>query len=332
MNYIEKIPQPVLVTGANGFIGRRVVHKLLENGIMVTGLVLPDEDIPPSWGKAVKVIRGSIADPEAVQKAMGGMGTVIHLAAVVDSWGDEQHYWNRTVQGSRYIVEGAVKRTIRVVLASSIVVYGDKIYSQVCTEEVGYGKTLGPYSRTKQAQEKLAWEFYNDKGMKLTVVRPANVYGPGSGPWVHEVIDALNSGMPSLVGGGNVNAGLAYVDNVSDILILAGSIPEAIGRTYNACDDLDITWRQYFSDIAKIIGANPPKSIPWSIARAGASVSEFIWKLFRIKKHPPINREVLNLLGSDNRFSINRVQEELGYEPKISYSEGVNEIKKSLSV
>ena len=66
------------------------------------------------------------------------------------------------------IFEQAIKNKARVVLAASIAVYGDKIHSQSCPEETGYGKTFGPYSRTKQAQEKLAWDYYKNKDMKLT--------------------------------------------------------------------------------------------------------------------------------------------------------------------
>ena len=77
------------------------------------------------------------------------------------------------------------------VLASSIVVYGDNIGRGICDEDTPFGKTFGPYSRVKQLQEKMGWQYYKEKGLKLTVVRPANVYGPGSGPWLYQVVDSL---------------------------------------------------------------------------------------------------------------------------------------------
>ncbi len=109
------------------------------------------------------------------------------------------------------------------------------------TEETGYGKAFGPYSRTKQAQEKLAWEYYREKGLRLTVIKPAIVYGPESGPWLHDVVDVLRTGAPPLIAGDDFNAGLAYVDNVADVLILAGCCEQAVGRVYNSCDGLDVT-------------------------------------------------------------------------------------------
>jgi 2-alkyl-3-oxoalkanoate reductase len=164
--------------------------------------------------------------------------------------------------------------------------------------------------------------------VKLTVVRPANVYGPGSGPWLHDIIAVIESGMPALVSRGDNNAGLAYVDNVADLLILAGSTAAALGRAYNACDGLDVTWRGYVFDITRIMEAKRPLGIPYAIARVAATFYEFIWKALGIKKRPPITREALNLVGSDNRFPAARARDELGFSPKVTYAEGIAEIEK----
>jgi nucleoside-diphosphate-sugar epimerase len=322
-----KIAQPVLVTGATGFIGGRVVHKLLQDNISVKALLLPGEAVPSEWNNKVDITYGSISDPKAVEKAASGAKTIIHLAAVVTDWGDEKKYWEFTVEGSRLIFEQAIKNKGRVTLASSIAVYGDKIHKQACPEETGYGKTFGPYSRTKQAQEKLAWEYHKNKGLILSVVRPGNVYGPRSGPWLHDVVNVLKSGSPTLISGGNMNAGLAYVDNVTDVLILASSAEAAIGRVYNASDGLDVTWKQYFTDIAEMIGVKNLKSIPYAIAAVGAGVLEATWTFLHIEKRPPITREALNLVGSDNRIPNDRIKVELKYNPRISYAEGLQRIR-----
>lgn len=321
---------PVLVTGATGFIGQRVVDRLLETDADVRALVLPDETPPSFWGEKVTVIRGSVSDALAVKKAVEGAAVVIHLAAVVSDWGDERLYWAVTVEGSRHVFDEALKNGSRVVLASSVVVYGDKVRTRSCPEETGYGATFGPYSRTKQAQEKLAWEYHHGRGMKLAVVRPANVYGPGSGPWLHDVVNVLKSGGPGLVGGGRMNAGLVYVDNVADSLVLCASSDKALGRVYNACDGLSVTWNDYFTDIASMIGAGKPGSIPRPLAAVAAWVCETVWRRLNIRKRPPITREALNLVGSDNRFPNDRAKRELGYEPRVSYAEGLAKTREYL--
>ena len=323
MDTIENIAQPVLVTGATGFIGRRVVAKLLGAGVKARALVLPNENLPEEWEQNVEIARGDISDPKAVAKAVSGAGTIIHLAAVVSDWGDETLYWKYTVEGSRLVFEEAVKNNSRVVLTASVIVYGDNISKGPCPEETGYGKAFGPYSRTKQAQEKLAWEYYRNKELRLTVVRPGNVYGPGSGPWLHDIIDVLKTGAPGLVSGGRGNAGLAFVDNVADVLILAGLDEKTVGRVYNAGDGLGVTWHQYFTDLAQMIGAKKPGSVPRFAATIGAYVFEGLWKALRMRKRPPLTREALNLIGSDNRFPNRKLVEELGYTPRVSYAEGM---------
>src|SRR6056297_692355 len=115
VDIFKKIVQPVLVTGATGFIGQQVVRKLLAADLAVRALVLPEETPPEEWGKAAELVRGSIDDPEAV----------IHLAAVVSDGGDETRFWRFTADGSRLVFQQARENGSRVVLASSIVVYGD---------------------------------------------------------------------------------------------------------------------------------------------------------------------------------------------------------------
>jgi len=111
---------------------------------------------------------------------------------------------------------------------------------------------------------------------------------------------------------------------VADILILAGVDEKAVGRVYNASDGLDVTWHQYFTDLAQMIGAKKPGSVPRFAAVISARVFEALWKLFRVKKRPPLTREALNLVGSDNRFPNQRLRDELGYTPRISYAEGMD--------
>ncbi len=92
-----------MVTGATGFIGSRVVQKLLQNETAVKILALPGEAVPAAWAEKIEIVRGSISDPRAVEKAANGAKTIIHLVAIVTDWGDEKEYWEFTVEGSRFV-------------------------------------------------------------------------------------------------------------------------------------------------------------------------------------------------------------------------------------
>ena len=86
------------------------------------------------------------------------------------------------------------------------------------------------------------------------------------------------------------------------------------------------------AEVAAMIGAKKPGSVPRPAAALSAFVFEKVWKLFGIQKRPPVTRDALNLVGSDNRFPIDRAQRELGYAPRVSYEEGLKHIREYLDL
>ena len=317
---------PILVTGASGFIGRHLVSRLLELNYSVRALVLPKESTEGLWPGPVDVVRGDITDERSTEAAVAGCGTVFHLAALVGDWGSYDLFQRVTVDGTRNILGAATRHNVRAVLASSVVFYGADVRTHVCEEDRSAGKTLGPYSWSKQQQEVVARELEKD-GLEVSIIRPTNVYGVGSGPWVDETVALLKTGVPTLISGGRQNAGLVHVENVVEIMILAASNEVAIGRSYNACDGLDVTWRDYFCALAEMVDAPSPGSISWIMAKSGAYVMEPLWKLFRRPNRPLLTHEALNLVGSDLRVPNERAKTELGFEPKVSYEEALMGIR-----
>lgn len=320
----ERIPEPIVVTGATGFIGRRLLARLLEDGYRPRAFVLPGERVP--FGDDVAVARGDVTQRTSVAAALGEAATVFHLAAMVGDWGPPQLHQRVTVRGTENVLREAASAGARVLLASSVVVYGDQIGTTVCDELVPHGRTFGPYSLSKQAQERLAWELEGSESLKVTLIRPTNVFGPGSVPWVDMAVRELAKGSPTLIDGGRRAAGLTYVDNVVDVFVRAAERPGAIGRIYNASDDNGVTWLRYFTELAALCGAPPPTSIPKSVARAAAYGLETAFRLARRGERPPITREALNLVGSNHRVPIDRAKEELGYLPLVSYREGMKRV------
>jgi len=320
---------PVLVTGGTGFIGRRLIDRLIAMNVEVVSFALPDEPVPDHWGEQVKVLRGDITRAEDVNAAMSGIHTVIHLAAVVGMGAYDIH-WAVTVEGSRNVYEAAVASGTKVVLASSIVVYGDQIQSTVCHEGLEHGKYQGAYSRAKMAQEKLALTYQAGRGLELVVVRPANVYGVGSGPWVEGMLGLIQADMLTIVGDGSGNAGLVHVANLVEAFLLAATDPKAVGRIYTACDGLDITWGEYLNDLASMVGKSPLSDAPLEALLQAAREHENPEKLEAMEGMPTYPLEILNLIGSDNRFDTTRLRDELGWQPTFSYAEALKEIRESL--
>ncbi len=319
-----------LVTGATGFIGQYLVRRLLAEAVTVRAFVLPSDPVPEGW-EAVEIARGDITNAAAVEKAVQGVDTVFHLAAIVQDWGSQDWHEAVTVQGTQNVFVAAAAVDAHVILVSSVTVYGHHIAEHVCDERRAHGKPQGPYSRSKQAQEHLATAMIHSDDLRCTIVRPGNVYGVGSKLWVNEVINELRRGTPSLIGKDAKNAGLCHVNNLVEILWLAATKPDAVGQTYNATDGIDVTWAQYFNDLAAIVSAPTPKHIPRGLVKVIAPILEAIWRPPLFKTRPPLTREALNLVGSDNRFPIDNAVNELGYSPVISYAEAMAELKEHLT-
>ncbi len=302
------------------------MRRLRQEGYRPRAFVRPTTALPQEWPHDAEVIRGDIAQATRVSAAAENAKTVFHLAAVVDDWGSPELHERVTVRGTENVLGEASRVGARVVLASSVVVYGERIGRGVCDEQQPLGKALGPYSRSKQAQEQLAYQLEGSRGLKVTIVRPTNIYGPNCVPWVDKAIEELHKGSPMLVDGGRLAAGLTYVDNVVDVFVRAAERPGTIGRVYNASDDHGITWLRYFTELAALCGSAPPRSIPRSIARAAAFALDKGFRLVGVTERPPLTLEALNLVGSHHRVPIDRAIQELGYTPPVSYAEGMQAV------
>ena len=312
----------VLVTGASGFIGRSLVRRLVSEGVEVRAFVLPHESIGDVSG--VDIRHGDITDREDVSSAVAGVTHVYHLAAVVGDWGSHALFWNVNVEGTRNVLDAAVDAGCeRVVMVSSIVVYGWQLHSGVCDEQAApreYG--VGPYSITKRASEELALDYDAFGRIPVTIVRPGNVYGPRSGLWVDELVKLLRANMALVIDGGQGDAVLAYVDNVVDVIVRA-TASVAAGRIYNANDGGGVSWRQYLGDLSDAAGVSAPiRSVPHSVALAVASGMERTWRALRRPSRPLLTREAVTLLSSRHPVPIGRATGDLGYRP-ISYTDAM---------
>lgn len=311
-----------LVTGATGFIGSSLVKRLHRDGHAVRALVLNADTPDPDWDAGVEVIRGDVTSSQQLACALAGVDTVFHLAAVVGDWGAEDLFQRVTVEGTRNVLAAAAAVRARVVLASSIVVYGDRLGRETCVEQTPHGRAYGPYSRAKQAQEVLAREWLQ-RGADIRVVRPANVYGPGSRIWVDEVVRLLLRGAPVLVSGGDRDAGLVHVDNVVDILLRAASDRAASGGIYNACDELGVSWRRYFGDLAAMAGAPSPRSAPSWMVWPMATVMERLWRTAGASQRPPLTREAVHLISADIKVPATQARQDLGHRSLVDYPAGM---------
>ena len=233
-----------LVTGGAGFIGRHVVGELLDRGVAVR--VLDDLsrarpgslDVFAGWPGYLGLTQGDVADPAALRDGLMGVDTVFHLAAAVDV-GASVHgpapVVRANVLGTLNVLEAARTTGLRLVLVSTCHVYASA--SQPLDEHAATAPA-SPYAASKLAADDLAAGYRRAFGLRQTIVRPFNVYGPWQrgdleGGVVARFLQAALAGRPLDVhGDGAQTRDFLFVDDAARGVVAAAA-ETAVGRTLN---------------------------------------------------------------------------------------------------
>ena len=314
------------ITGAGGFIGRHLVRQLLSEGVEIVALMMPGEPVPDEWGDSVRLVEGDVRTLSSLVDDIGEVDAVFHLAAVVSDWGSQQHHVDITVDGTRQAIELACVRDAHFVVTTSVCAYASALAQGELTEDMPVGTPASPYEFCKQEQERLTREAVEQRQLKATIIRPGNVFGVGSGPWVVGMVEMLQQQQPSLLGSGDWDAGLCHVNNLVSILIAAARSEFTSGEVFNAADGYGVTWNTYLHRLALAAGTPPPRSMFNAVARIAAPVFEWVGHLTKREDRPPLTRQLYRLIGGPNQFSISKAQRCLDYRPAVNFEQAMSEL------
>jgi nucleoside-diphosphate-sugar epimerase len=317
-----------LVTGATGFIGGHVAQRLVRDGYRVRCLVRPSSDTAALGALGVDLVRGDLTDAASLASAAEGCGVVLHCGALVSDWATIEEIEQVNVAGTRNALQAALSTSAeRFVQVSSTDVYGYPGRPGIDEEYVPAGFSNW-YAETKRAAEAEVRRVERERGLSVVILRPATVYGPGSKDVVGDMARAIRSRQMLLVDGGRAVAGLLYVDNLVDAVVLALQADAAVGEAINLTDGLNITWKRFLADVADGLGYPEPRlSLPYGPAYGVAFGLEhgyrFLRRTARIKTRPLLSRQAVHVLGRDQDFSNRKARETLGWSPRVSYQDGL---------
>ncbi len=253
--------QRVCLTGATGFLGRRLVARLLSQPeLQVRCLVRPTSDLGPLLqGRTseelsrLEICRGELRDDSYLASGFAGCDVAYHVAAALG--GSTSTLFLNTVVPTRQLLSAASRAGLgRFVLVSSLGVYGTQTLrnwqqvDETCPLEPK-PELRDPYTFSKVRQEVIAREFAHETGLPLVIVRPGVIYGEGR-PLVTSRV-GLQVGPLLVRMGGSHPLPYTYVENCAEGLMQAGLVPGVAGETFNLVDDNPVTGHQLVRFVQK---------------------------------------------------------------------------------
>jgi nucleoside-diphosphate-sugar epimerase len=311
----------VLVTGATGFTGGHLCHRLIAEGEHVVALALPGQNVESLQSIGVQIVWGDLTQRESLTPALRGAGIVYHIAAVYREENiPKSRFWDVNVEGTRNLLEVAKESGIkRFVHCSTVGVQGE-IDNPPAREDAPY-RPGDYYQQSKMEGELLALDFFRNRGLPGTVFRPVGIYGPGDTRFL-KMFRFIQKGKFRMFGSGEVLYHLTYIDDLVEGILLIGQTPGIEGEIFTLAGETYTTLNEWASILAEVLNVSlSSRHYPvWPLWMAGA-ICESICRPIRI--HPPIYRRRVDFFIKDRAFDITKAKTRLGYRPKVDLRNGL---------
>lgn len=312
----------ILVSGATGFIGRRVVENLRSLGKNYRTLVRTSESDSSA-------IVADLIQPISLYPACEGVEQVIHCAGYAHAFSslsenDSAEHWQTNFQGTRNLVEAAGRAGVkRFVFLSSVKAMGDP--GDMMVDEDFSKEPEGAYGQSKRAAEQVVLDSGARYGMHVVNLRLAMAYGAGGRGNLERMGRLVRRGVfPPLPETGN-HRSLVHVNDVVSAINLVANDGRASGKTYIVASAESPSGRALFDAMRTVQGLPPCRwSVPLTALRAGGALGDTLEAIFR--RRFPVDSEVLNRLLGSAWYSSAKIERELGWRAQISLADGLLEM------
>ncbi len=327
----------ILVTGSNGFIGSKVVEKLLEYGFAnLRCFIRPSSNLSRLHkafsrflsGKNVELVTGDLLSSEDCRKAVEGVSIIYHLAA-----GMEKSFagaFMNSALATRNLMDALVQcgRPKRFVNVSSFAVYSNlglrrgALLDENCPLENAPQKRFDAYGFGKLKQEELVKEYGEKYKLPYVILRPGYVFGPGK----TELNGRLGTnafGFFIQVSSSNMLP-LSFVDNCAEAIVLAGLKAGIDGEVFNVVDDQLLTSRQFLEAYKKKVKSFRSIKVPYFAGYGLCSLWQKYSKWSKNQLPPAFNRRRCAAEWKGNHYSNQKLKERLNWKPRVPMKQAMD--------
>jgi nucleoside-diphosphate-sugar epimerase len=316
----------ILVTGASGFIGGWVAQALVERGRTVRALYRrqnPPQGLLRLQERGAELVRGDLLDPETASRALVGVEAVVQAGGPSQYWGAEELFRSGIYEATLRLLEGSQRAGCRFFLyLSSLAVHGFGPH-RGSTEEGPYYPLITPYQRYKQRTEQRVIAACTDE-FRTLVLRPGDVYGPGDVTTFYRMFHYQRKRVKGVVGSGRHLTSLVYVEDLAEAILLALEKDWPSGTIINITGGEEVTWREVLDFSASLLGVRPWLNLPVPVARfvVTAILGPF-FSLVPLAVGQYLTPYAIEHVVQDFHFSIDKARRLLGFEPRVSWREGI---------
>lgn len=322
-------PPRILVTGASGFLGGRLVEVLSEQGTPVRGatrLVSRARRLP-----GVEWAQCDLAREEGLREALSGIDTVFHCAALCGAAGSLEEFVDANVRGTLRLVRLAAEAGVKnFIYVSSMSVYAAPNGTRAALDETfpydGRAAERGAYTRSKLAADAALLEHARrELSPRIIVLRPGTIYGPGAKLPVGRFQLPSFRARPLVVGSRRVSTGLIYVDDVVDAMLAAARSGVPTGSVYNLLDTVDCDQDELARTLRQVTGGRiRPVFAPYPLVWT-AMLGKDLVSLVR-HRQLGTSRYRLERTLAPLRFECAAARRDLGWQPRVSLAEGLTRV------
>ena len=327
--YLVQSSDRLLVTGSNGFIGTKVVERLLEYGFSnLRCFVRPSGKLENlkkilsqrSNAKSVELVSGDLLSREDCRKATQDVSVIIHLAA-----GMEKSFagaFMNSALATRNLLDAflEVGKPKRFVNVSSFAVYSNlslkhnSLLDETCPLETASQERFDAYGFGKLKQEEIVRKYAKHYRLPCVTLRPGYVFGAGKQELNGRV--GIKIFGPFIQVSGSNLLPLTYVDNCAEAIVLAGLTPGIDGEVFNIVDDDLLTARQFLKTY-KVARRFRSVSVPYWVAYGACCAWEKYSKWSKGQLPPAFNRRRCVANWKSQRYSNEKLKTQLGWKPRV---------------